>query len=125
VDFGDMPETDAAFFEMPFQHVIENVKPGRMKVNREKRRKFWWQHGETAPGLYAALAVLPRFIATPRVAKYRFFVWLDKHVLPDSRLCVIARDIAVAAAYGWPDYTPEMPDEKILRRLLALNLASS
>ncbi len=31
-------------------------------------------------------------------------------------------DAAVAAAYGWPDYTPEMPDEEILKRLLALNL---
>ena len=31
-------------------------------------------------------------------------------------------DKAVAAAYGWADYTPEMPDEEILRRLLALNL---
>ena len=34
-------------------------------------------------------------------------------------------DAAVAAAYGWADYTPEMPDEEILRRLLALNLARS
>jgi hypothetical protein len=34
-------------------------------------------------------------------------------------------DQAVAAAYGWEDYTPEMPDEEILRRLLALNLARS
>ena len=31
-------------------------------------------------------------------------------------------DQAVAAAYGWPDYAPETPDEEILRRLLALNL---
>ncbi len=30
-------------------------------------------------------------------------------------------DAAVAAAYGWTDYTPQMPDEEILRRLLALN----
>lgn len=34
-----------------------------------------------------------------------------------------ALDAAVAAAYGWSDYTWEMPDEEILRRLLALNLA--
>lgn len=34
-----------------------------------------------------------------------------------------ALDAAVAAAYGWADYTPEMPDDEILRRLLALNLA--
>jgi hypothetical protein len=31
-------------------------------------------------------------------------------------------DQAVAAAYGWPDYSADMPDEEILRRLLALNL---
>ena len=31
-------------------------------------------------------------------------------------------DAAVARAYGWDDYTPAMPDEEILRRLLALNL---
>ena len=30
-------------------------------------------------------------------------------------------DAAVAAAYGWVDYTPQMADEEILRRLLALN----
>ena len=30
-------------------------------------------------------------------------------------------DAAVAQAYGWTDYTSEMPDEEILRRLLELN----
>jgi hypothetical protein len=30
-------------------------------------------------------------------------------------------DAAVAKAYGWTDYTPEMPDEEILFRLLELN----
>lgn len=34
-------------------------------------------------------------------------------------------DLAVAAAYGWADYTPEMPDDEILRRLLQLNLERS
>ena len=33
-----------------------------------------------------------------------------------------ALDAAVAAAYGWADYSPEMPAEVILSRLLALNL---
>ena len=31
--------------------------------------------------------------------------------------------LAVAAAYGWADCTADMPDEEILERLLALNLA--
>ncbi|MDE2083022.1 MAG: class I SAM-dependent DNA methyltransferase [Burkholderiales bacterium] len=36
-----------------------------------------------------------------------------------------ALDAAVAAAYGWADWSAEMADEEILRRLLALNLARS
>jgi type II restriction/modification system DNA methylase subunit YeeA len=36
-----------------------------------------------------------------------------------------ALDKAVAEAYGWADYTPAMPDEEILSRLLALNLERS
>ena len=32
-----------------------------------------------------------------------------------------ALDTAVAAAYGWADYSPAMPDNEILARLLALN----
>lgn len=34
-------------------------------------------------------------------------------------------DAAVADAYGWQDYTPEMSDDEILRRLLVLNRARS
>lgn len=33
-----------------------------------------------------------------------------------------AIDMAVAEAYGWHDYTPDMEDEEILRRLLAMNM---
>ena len=32
-------------------------------------------------------------------------------------------DAAVAAAYGWADVTPQTPDDELLARLLALNLA--
>ncbi|MXS82176.1 class I SAM-dependent DNA methyltransferase [Nitrosomonas oligotropha] len=34
-------------------------------------------------------------------------------------------DAAVAQAYGWDDYTPDMPDTEILQRLLQLNLQRS
>ena len=34
-------------------------------------------------------------------------------------------DAAVAAAYGWADYHAAMPDDEVLRRLLALNLQRS
>ena len=34
-------------------------------------------------------------------------------------------DLAVAVAYGWTDYRADMPDDEILKRLLALNLERS
>jgi len=34
-------------------------------------------------------------------------------------------DAAVALAYGWTDYTPNMRDDEILRRLLELNVVVS
>jgi hypothetical protein len=36
-----------------------------------------------------------------------------------------ALDAAVAAAYGWDDYSVDMPGDEILHRLLALNLERS
>jgi type II restriction/modification system DNA methylase subunit YeeA len=249
VDFGaEMTETDSALFEAPFQHVLKFVKPERDKNPEKSSRELWWRHQRPRPEMRAATSHLKRFIVTPEVAKHRTFVWLDRSVLPDKRLIVVARDdestfgivssrfhevwalelggtledrpcynpsscfqtfafpepsatvaaeiaaaakrlnelrenwlnppewvdvvpevvegfpdriipkpefakaikartltnlynarqkgevqwledahrtldAAVAKAYGWEDYTPEMPDEEILRRLLALNLA--
>lgn len=92
VDFADRAEADAAYFAEPFAHVVREVKPLREKNRRGRRAQMWWQHGETVPGLRAALRPFGRYIATPRVAKHRVFVWLDKSVLPDSRVYAIARD---------------------------------
>lgn len=36
-----------------------------------------------------------------------------------------ALDAAVAEAYGWADYTPDLDDQEVLRRLLALNIQRS
>ncbi len=93
IDFGiDFSEIGAALFELPFHHVLTNVKPMRNKVNRASRKELWWRHGETVPALRNGLFKIGRFIATPRVAKHRYFVWLDSSVLPDSRLYAICRD---------------------------------
>jgi type II restriction/modification system DNA methylase subunit YeeA len=92
VDFADLEESEAAFFAEPFGHVVREVKPLREKNRRGRRAEKWWQHGETVPGLRRALSHLARYVATPRVAKHRVFVWLDKSVLPDSRVYAIARE---------------------------------
>ncbi|WP_417478055.1 class I SAM-dependent DNA methyltransferase [Maricaulis sp.] len=92
IDFGvSSTEEEASAFEAPFEHVREHVLPARAAVRRDGHRIYWWRHGETRPAMRRALAGLPRFIVTPRVAKFRLFVWLEPPTLPDSRLVVIAR----------------------------------
>jgi hypothetical protein len=93
IDFGArMPSERAALYQAPFSHVEKHVRPERRKQRRSAYRQRWWIHAEARPGLRAATRPLSRYIATPRVAKHRFFVWLPVAVLPDSRLFAITRD---------------------------------
>ncbi len=92
IDFGiAMPESDAALFETPFDHVLQHVKPDRLKVRRERTSRLWLLHEEARVSMRKAVLDLPRYLATSRVSKHRFFVFLAQSVLPDTRLNIIAR----------------------------------
>jgi type II restriction/modification system DNA methylase subunit YeeA len=85
IDFGtDCTEQEAALYVTPFAHALSLVKYQRLDVK-------WWLYERPRPALRAALSPLKRYLATPRVAKHRMFVWLDVTVLPDSCLYAIAR----------------------------------
>lgn len=92
VDFFGFSERDSAFFEAPFEHVLENVKPERVKNNREIRRRNWWLFGETMPKMRKAISAKRRYLATSLTAKHRFFVWAQAGSLLDSTSVVVARD---------------------------------
>jgi type II restriction/modification system DNA methylase subunit YeeA len=91
IDFGDMPESEAALYELPFEYVRRQVKPLR-DANRDRlMHDNWWLHGRTRPALRKAIAGIRRCIVTPEVAKHRVFVWMSTDVVPDHKLHVIAR----------------------------------
>lgn len=93
VDFGwTMNENDAAMYEAPFAHVAEHVRSARAANRRETYARYWWRHVEPRQGMCRALDGARRYLATPRVAKHRLYAWLDRSILPDSQLIVIARD---------------------------------
>ncbi|MCY3959935.1 MAG: class I SAM-dependent DNA methyltransferase, partial [Chloroflexi bacterium] len=50
------------------------------------------RHARPYPEMRHALAKLSRFIATPRVARHRLFVWCHPLVCPGSAVIAIARD---------------------------------
>ncbi len=92
IDFVEMSEEDASLYEYPFEYVREHVKPVRDQSRDRRMRLKWWLHGRPRPALRRAIQDLPRFIATPEVAKYRIFVWIDADAVPDHRLHAFARD---------------------------------
>jgi len=91
VDFGTMSEQEASFYERPFEHVREHVKPLRDKNRDASRRERWWLHGRLGTDWRAAIAELPRYIATTRVAKHRTFIWLPTICWPSDAVVGIAR----------------------------------
>ena len=95
IDFYGM-EVDEAQQVNPeaYNHILSSVKPDR-DVNRDKTiRENWWLHGRTRGELRDYLTGLPRYIATVETSKHRFFVFLDKEILPDNKLINIALDDA-------------------------------
>ncbi|MGH9813957.1 MAG: type IIL restriction-modification enzyme MmeI, partial [Candidatus Acidiferrales bacterium] len=89
VDFGTMPEKEAALYEKPFQHVLLEVRPER--VRSRTTRSEWWLHERPRPEMRSALSQVERFVITPRVSKHRIFAWQPRGVLPDSATIVFAR----------------------------------
>jgi type II restriction/modification system DNA methylase subunit YeeA len=93
IDFGvAMQEAEAALYELPFQHVLQHVKPFRDNVRMPNRKRLWWLHVPACAQMRVALKPLSRYIGTARVAKHRLFQWLPPQVLPDCQVVAIARD---------------------------------
>ena len=93
IDFGiDMPESDAALYEAPFEYVLVNVKPLRDKNRDQRFRRYWWLHGRPRIEMRQALAGMERYIGTSMVSRHRMFAWIDGDVLPDATIIVFARD---------------------------------
>ena len=93
IDFGNsMSEVDAALYEAPFGYAKDRVWPKRKKSKTKGITESWWRHWRWRPEMWRALEGLSRYIATPRVAKHRMFVWLDARICPDNALIAIARD---------------------------------
>lgn len=92
VDFGlDMPSESASLYEVPFAIVQKQVAPARLAGSDKGQAKRWWLHARPSPKYRAALAKLPRLIATPCVSKHRIFVFLDRSELADHQLAIVAR----------------------------------
>ena len=58
----------------------------RENNRRAMRRKNWWLLGDPQKAMRAAVFPISRYLATPRVAKHRLFVWMPTPVLATTKL---------------------------------------
>jgi hypothetical protein len=84
-------QNTCAKYQSPFEYLNKTVKARRDEKKKSWYRDAWWELYAPRPELYAAVNGRLRYLATPRVSKYRLFVWLDRFVVPDCQLIVFAR----------------------------------
>ena len=93
IDFGTERDEDIVCeYLLPYEHLRRLAKPARSSVRSLNARKYWWLFERSRPGLRASLQDLKRFIATPRVSRHRFFVWVKSDTILDSGAVAIASD---------------------------------
>jgi hypothetical protein len=90
VDFQSMPQLEAAGYEGPYGY-IGSVRDHRAAMSQPEALETWWLHWRSRPEMRVALSKLDRFIATPRVAKHRLFVWIRRPTLVDNAVVAFAR----------------------------------
>ncbi len=83
-------------FPQIYQWLFENVKPERDQNRSALLRDRWWLHRRLREDLRSALLNIERFVSTVETSRHRFFVFLDKSILPDNKLINVALDDAFA-----------------------------
>ena len=80
VDFFGLDEHQASLYERPFEHLSSTVRASGLRQRETRALEGWW------------LFQRSRYIATPRMATHRLFVWLHRSTIPDCQLFVFARE---------------------------------
>jgi hypothetical protein len=92
--FGLTAEDVRVRFPEVYQWVWDRVKPERDHNNRVSYSENWWIFGEPRANFRPALRGLRRYISTVETSRHRFFVFLDRSILPDNKLVNFALDDA-------------------------------
>ena len=95
IDFLQTPEDKPENYEAAFNklHEMWQTVLNDEKLKRKPQfREDWWGFRRSGESLRRLIKDKKRYIITPRVAKHRFFIFLDYPTMPDSRLFVVGRE---------------------------------
>ncbi|MEW6354764.1 MAG: DNA methyltransferase [Planctomycetota bacterium] len=92
IDAGvDTPLEEFSRYEKVFEHVLTHVKAERNKNKEKRTRENWWLYKRSAPDMRLSIKHLHRYLATPRVSKFRVFTWVAPVVMCDDGIYLFAR----------------------------------
>jgi type II restriction/modification system DNA methylase subunit YeeA len=93
INFSHLSQQEAALYDRPFQHVLEQVKPQRDKSGTKRNRQEWWKFERPRLELFNALITsgLDRYLGTCHVSKHRFFAWIPKGIIPQNLIIAVIR----------------------------------
>ena len=91
IDNEDRTQPEASMYESPHRLVIERVKPSRDNNRNKWLKENWWKLQRVRTEMRTAISALPRFLATPRVAKHRLFLWFSWPTVTDDQTVIFAR----------------------------------
>lgn len=92
IDFGDRSEAEAARYALPFQRVMERVRPERAKNKIDYRREKWWQFAKIAPAMRRAIAELGEVLVIARISKTAMPVRAPVGQVFNEKVCIFASD---------------------------------
>jgi hypothetical protein len=99
IDMFGLSESDVRqAFPAAYQWLLERVKPARDSNPRATYRERWWIFCEPRSALRAATAGIPRYCATCLVGKHPIFHLVERDVLADARMVVVA--VGDAPSFG-------------------------
>lgn len=80
----------ASQFPASYQRLLERVRPVRLHNPRAFKRDRWWIFGENQPGMRRSVRDLSRYIVTTETSTHRVFHFVDRSVLAEGTVAVIA-----------------------------------
>jgi hypothetical protein len=80
---------EASLYEKPFEYSKREIQQHR-EGKRGQTNEQWWQYERPRPDMRTAISNNHRYIATPRVAKHRAFVWVEQFILCNDGTTVFA-----------------------------------
>jgi hypothetical protein len=92
INFGDLDESKAKNYNLPFQRVSELVKPVRDKLTRQVHEACFWKHWDRRDDLYESLHKLKRALVMGRVSSQHAVAFMEIGWLPFDGVVVFLWD---------------------------------